>query len=168
MASVLALWCSVAALAEPPSQQALALPGCGPAWAERLLAAAQQGQDEVVRSLLYWGTAAEARDCEGRTALLIAAQKGDRGVAQILLEAGADPDAKDPDGWTPLLQALRYWNSRALALELLARGANVDAPGSDGTTALMLAARQGDPRVVRLLLAHGAPVDARDAKGMTR
>jgi ankyrin repeat protein len=48
---------------------------------------------------------------------------------------------------------------------LLDAGANADSPNADGMTALMLVARTGKVDAAKLLLEHGATVDARESFG---
>jgi len=46
--------------------------------------------------------------------------------------------------------------------DLLTNGAEVDVRDKNGMTPLLLAARKGNSEIVRLLLAHGANVNAQD------
>lgn len=86
----------------------------------------------------------------------------------MLLSSGADVTCCDDDGWTPLHLALRSTRRFSrLASELLDRGAKPNARTNNGLTPLMVAAGHGDARAVRLLLARGAEVDARDDLGRT-
>lgn len=78
-------------------------------------------------------------------------------VAQILLDRFL-VNTTDHHGATPLMHAALYADV-ALVRLLIGRGADVNAADKSGTTALMLAA--GDPEKVRVLLKHGAKVDAR-------
>lgn len=55
----------------------------------------------------------------------------------------------------------------ALVAVLLAAGANPNAQDRDGLTALMYAASQGRVELVKLLLAHGADVQVKNARGDT-
>ena len=55
-----------------------------------------------------------------------------------------------------------------LVEQLLDAGANVESPNGDGQTALMLAARIGALDVAKLLVEHGANVNANEAwRGQT-
>ena len=67
-------------------------------------------------------------------------------------------------------EALRkacFAGQRDLAAELLAAGAAIDAPGGEGMTPLHLAVWFADIPTVELLLAHGAPLEAKNVYGGT-
>lgn len=105
-------------------------------------------------------------------------------IAAALIEAGADVEAECTLGERPLHLAATYGWLPVLET-LLAAGATVDAPTAEappelwamaapkdaapawGQTALMVAAREGAVEAVRLLLRHGARLDARDSAGNT-
>jgi hypothetical protein len=66
----------------------------------RLLQAATEGHDALVRQLLALGAPANVTDERGTTALMIAARNGDLGILQALLSRGADPSVRDSQGRT--------------------------------------------------------------------
>jgi len=66
----------------------------------RLLQAAAEGNDTLVRQLLAQGAPSNARDERGATALMISARNGDLGMMQALLSRGADPSLSDNQGQT--------------------------------------------------------------------
>ena len=66
----------------------------------RLLQAAAEGNDTLVRQLLAQGAPANERDDRGATALMIGARNGDLGLMQALLSRGADPSLTDNQGQT--------------------------------------------------------------------
>jgi len=66
----------------------------------RLLQAASEGHDMVVRQLLATGAPVNVTDARGATALMIAARNGDLGMLQALLSRGADSSARDSQGQT--------------------------------------------------------------------
>jgi ankyrin repeat protein len=68
----------------------------------RLLQAATEGHDMVVRQLLASGAPVNMTDDRGTTALMIAARNGDLGMLQALLSRGADGSARDSQGRTVL------------------------------------------------------------------
>lgn len=114
-----------------------------------------------------------------------------------LLEGGLDPNTTDDRGNTGLLMAVRDGCFEAAALLLATSGVAVDQPNAAGETALMMAALRGhsewvvrltqrgaavhrsgwtplhyaasgpEPRVLTLLLARGAQLDATSANGTT-
>ena len=114
--------------------------------------------------------------------LMSAAEQGDIRRVRELLEQGADPDYKTKDGVTPLLWAATACNHELVRL-LLNAGANRDDRDSLGHTALMLAvlgpslkdkkryrtdsAKLDAQLTVQILLAYGADVRIKDAKGDT-
>ena len=66
----------------------------------KMLQAASEGNDTVVRQLLAQGAPANMRDDRGVTALMIAARNGDLGMMQTLLSRGADASIADNQGQT--------------------------------------------------------------------
>jgi truncated hemoglobin YjbI/ankyrin repeat protein len=100
----------------------------------------------------------------GQTLLHEAALAGDAELAAVLIRSGANPDAREAEGHTPLYRA----STGDVARVLLAAGATADvASGPTRGTPLHKAARRGYVSAAEALLAHGATIDARDAKGQT-
>ena len=148
----------------------------------------------VAALLLEHGADIDARDRWNRTALWTAVDRGRQAEAMLLLrhgpaldgalhravanrdadlvtallEAGAGPEEPDEDGWLPLHRATLKRTPTIIRL-LIARGASVDGPTLDASahTALQLAALDGDVEMSALLLAEGAHVEGRDARGRT-
>ena len=111
----------------------------------------------------------------GLSALTFAAREGDLESAKVLLEGGADVNETTEYGWTPLLTAT---NNRhyILGKYLMDRGADVNKANKGAWTPLYLATDNrniegGDYpvpkpdmdhlRFIKLLLEHGADVNAR-------
>jgi hypothetical protein len=67
-----------------------------------LIAAASNGDTEVVRSLLRTGAAVNLPSGSGWTALMRATNAGNIDCARILLETGADPNHRNDEGYTAL------------------------------------------------------------------
>lgn len=118
-----------------------------------------------------------ARNWLGHTLLHSAATGADPGVVAMLLELGAEVDARDELGHTPLAHLSNRLcdpastppddGSRA-ATHLIAAGADVNARcGVERQTPLHMAARRGNVPLGRLLIAHGAELDARSTQGET-
>ena len=78
-----------------------------------------------------------------------------------LLAAGADAKAANRYGVTPLYLACENANP-AMIERLLKAGADANAVSTEGETALMTVARTGVVEAAKVLLDHGANVDARE------
>ena len=83
-----------------------------------------------------------------------------------LLDLGASPN---PRGRFPFVGVAAFEGQLATARLLVEHGANLDARGQQDVTPLMMAAAatHPDPAIVRLLMAKGADVNARDKAGRT-
>ena len=134
---------------------------------EQLLAAAESGNADVVRTLLSRGADVNAKDSDGDTALLIAIKRfGNADVVRVLLDKGADINREDRNHRTPLWLAVSR-NKADVVRALLDKGVNINATSVDYETPLMTAAFFGNEDVVRVLLEKNADVNARDDKGET-
>jgi ankyrin repeat protein len=114
------------------------------------IAAARVGSAEVIRSLLDHGA-----DLVAGNVLGAAAQSGDIRVAQLLLERGADPNNGNKIGGPRPTSAKR-------ASEPPPMSSFLGIPEFIGGTPLMYAAHAGNIEVIKLLLAKGADVNARN------
>jgi uncharacterized protein len=115
----------------------------------------------LVESLLKAGAKAAVTNSYGSTPLSEAAVRGDTRVMEMLLKAGADPNTGNEDGQTPLMTLARTSNVEAAKL-LIRHHADVNAIEHwHNQTSLMFAAAENQPAMVKLLLDHGAQVDAR-------
>jgi ankyrin repeat protein len=128
----------------------------------RLIEAVKAADRDAVRVLLRdHGTAVEAADPDGTTALHWAVRNDDRVIVDLLLRAGAQVNASNRYGVTPLALAALNGNV-GIVTALLNAGANPNARLAENQTALMAAARAGRSEVVKVLLAHGADANARE------
>jgi hypothetical protein len=95
----------------------------------RLLQAANEGHDMVVRQVLAMGAPVNMPDERGATALMIAARNGDLGILQALLSRGADASARDREGRTVFEWAEPSSSTAKFVVAFLVeRGVSKDAP----------------------------------------
>ncbi len=96
--------------------------------------------------------------------LLAAASAGRAALFDRLIALGANVNAATGAGSTPLTEALKY--APAGVPTLLEHGANPDVV-TNGQTPLIIVVQTGNTNLTRLLLAHGAGVNARPPRGHT-
>ena len=128
----------------------------------------------IVAVLLKYGANVNFPTRDDVHPLHIASFKGEEQIIQILLKHGADTNVLDSNGMAPLLHPCDSQNAAAVAA-LLGHGANVNLPTNgrgtnanlpkmDGSYPLHIACDVGvvhvKETVVRMLLEHGADVDA--------
>ncbi len=105
-----------------------------------LIAASFKGNDRIVETLLAHGADPKVRDTTGKTAIVYAASRGFDDIVQRLLNAGVDPRE-------------RYSNDLTALMWTAGHDEGVGAGAVE--------------RVVELLLARGAKLDAADNRGRT-
>jgi hypothetical protein len=136
-----------------------------------LLEAVEKNDIGTVKKLLDAGTAVEARNAYGQTALHLAAGYGHVAVMELLLDRDADIEAAADFGHRPLMLAASNrcaWKTdeaceRAVAF-LLGRGPLLDARDNYGWTALHHAAYDGHALTVERLLLAGADPHVKNRK----
>jgi ankyrin repeat protein len=117
---------------------------------------------EVAAVLLEHGADPNARNVEERTPLH---EARDVEVARLLIERGAEVDAEAQYAFTPLMAAAREGLTECAEL-LLQHGADPNARELHrGKTVLHFAVMHED--ITRMLLDHGAEVNATDKRGNT-
>lgn len=115
---------------------------------------------DAAAALIARGADVNHANVNGVTPLELAAINGSAAMIAKLLEAGADANAANPNGQTVLMFAARTGVPEALEA-LIRGGAQVNAKDSPGQqSALMWAVLENHPGAVRVLLDHGAEVDA--------
>ena len=102
-----------------------------------------------------------APEADGTTPLHWAVRADDLAKVNQLLAAGADPKVANRYGVTPLYLACQNADP-AMIERLLKAGADANAVSTEGETALMTVARTGVVEAAKVLLDHGAKVDARE------
>ena len=128
----------------------------------RVVEAVKAGDKGALALLLRQRINVNTPEADGTTALHWAVREDDPDTADKLLRAGAAVNAANRYGVTPL--ALACLNGNPVLIErLLKAGADANAAGPEGETALMTVARAGSVDAARVLLAHGAVVDARES-----
>ena len=135
-----------------------------------LNAALAAGHLDIAQFLLGRGADVNSRSIDGQTGLYIASSRGYTDLVQsliALIDRGADLNAlctdynetSDEVLWTPLHLAVHDEQPDVVNL-LLERGADMEILSSRGQTALYMASSLGSAEVVRLLIDHGADVNA--------
>lgn len=105
------------------------------------------------------------RGTGGSTPLMYAALYGDAASLRQLIERGADPNASNDAGATALMWAIDDPDKVRLLLE---HGADPNAMSSESRTPLAIAlGNRGSASVVKLLLGHGANLDAKTHRGQS-
>jgi len=133
--------------------------------AERfLLAAAREGEPELVEGLVKAGAPVEARDGRGFTPLILATYHGHLSTSRVLLAHGADPCAVDRRGNSALMGAAFKGHSEIVQL-LLEHPCAVDQANSLRQTAMMFARLFGREEVAALLRNAGASETRVDDSG---
>ncbi len=134
--------------------------------AAALVKAAVDGNLAKVKQLVAAKAKLDDRGKYGWTPLVAAVANDKLDVALYLIEQGADVTLGDKEKNDPLKWAAirSEWvtshQNVKLAEALLDKGATADARDKDGCTPLLWAANRGAVKLVALLLAHGADVNA--------
>ncbi len=128
-----------------------------------LMQAALHADVDMVKWLIERGADVKLSNPQGATALHWAA--GEPSKVKVLLEAGADPNARTLLERTPLtIAAATYGNGESIRL-LLQHGADPKLVDRNGDGPLGNAATSADLEAMKLLLAAGAKVTERGARG---
>ncbi len=126
-----------------------------------LMAAADNGNLQLVQLLLGAGAKLNARNEYGQTALMHLGANATPELIRLLVGAGAKLNFTDKDGDTALMNIARWGKAEALRA-LVEAGAKVNERNHNGDTALMLAAAEAELDNVKVLLNAGADVNRRN------
>lgn len=119
-----------------------------------LIIAADQGFDEIVKTLIIKGAELEFKDQQGYTALARAAKNGHLTTLKILINAGAKVNVY-PEGQSVLMHVVEK-NNMLLSQIIIAAGADVNFSDEEGDTALKIARRKGFFDLDLMLVQAGA------------
>ncbi|EQC25948.1 TKL protein kinase [Saprolegnia diclina VS20] len=132
-------------------------------YATALYLAARNGHIDAVALLLDAGANVDTANGDNRTPLYAAAVWDHPSVVALLLSAGANVNLRNRGNCSPLDVACTKGHTEVARLLLEHPDMNVnDRPDSDNETNLMVAAEAGYTRIVSMLLAAHADVDAVD------
>ena len=123
----------------------------------------------IVRVLIDAGADIEAKDDIGMTPLFVASYHGMSMLVKMLVKAGADACGTDNTGTTCLTLAAGYGHTETVRYLVGLKGVDVNhvlAMALSGTS-LFLAVEGGHLKVVQVLIAAGADVEARSSEGLT-
>ena len=126
------------------------------------------GDEKAIAKLSADGADLEARDGSGRTPLHVAAYGSHEDAVQALAKAGADLNALEGQAYdiVTIAAVARDFEMVDLALSLGTKAGNVTSPYEG--TALIASAHLGHHKIVRRLIAAGAPLDHINNLGLDR
>ena len=127
----------------------------------RVVEAVKRGDKAAVETLLRQRVKVNTPEADGTTALHWAVRGDDLELTDNLIRAGADVKAANRYGVTAIYLASVNGNP-AIIERLIKAGVDANTAGPEGETALMTAARTGKIEAAKVLLDHGAAVDAKE------
>jgi hypothetical protein len=132
----------------------------------QLLVAAAKGELPAVEAALSDGADVNVRDDKGLEPLWLAAEKGHLQIVELLLKNGADPyTAHDAPRPITALGIAAMRGHAAIVSAMLRSG--IDPKNSKVADAFVWAALSGQTEVVKILVAAGVDLDARNEEGLT-
>jgi len=131
-----------------------------------LMAAANNGNIELINFLLSKGAIIDKQDNHGMSALLYAIRAGKFDATKLLIDKGASISIANASGFTPLIWAIHKKHPK-IAQYLIENNANVNISDKSGVTPLMEAAAHNIPEILQILIQKGANINAIDKKGYT-
>ena len=130
----------------------------GPGGWTPIMYAALYGDAGTVSLLLTEGADPNTQNDEGGTALMYAVDSEEK--TKLLLDHGANPNLRSGEGRTALVIAAGRAGCYPVVKLLLDKGADARIEPQDGRGALTMAGLSLDPKVIQLLLDHGANTKA--------
>jgi cytohesin len=128
--------------------------------------AALRGRKDMVELLIANGANMNARSGSMKwTPLHEAARKDNKEIAELLIAKGADVNAKSEYGNTPLDRAIQF--KRTETADLLRKHGGKTEKELEAEQSIHDAARLGITEAIKLHLAKGADVNAKDQNGKT-
>lgn len=129
-----------------------------------LLWALRRGRSVTAPMLIARGADVNVRPADGGTPLVAAVMRQRADLVEMLLDRGADPNFSGQEGVVvALCRAVSTGRTDVVRL-LLERGADPGVADSFGRAPLHLAQGKRAAEMARLLIQHGAPVNAPDAE----
>lgn len=131
-----------------------------------LMAAASNGNLEMVKLLVKKGAGINLLNAESKSALWYATTTGNPELVGFLLKSGARVNSADLSGMTPLMVAAVNGDVEVVKL-LIKHKAKLDMKHKDGDSALMYAIANGKTDVAGMLIKAGANVNVSNKYGAT-
>ena len=128
--------------------------------------AAEKGYYDIAELLIKRKAKINIQDNKLQTPLHLASRWGHYEIVQLLLDNNANKNIKDSKGNSPLHWAVIGGLSSAVTTEtLILGGADIELKNNDSNTPLHTAIINGNFEAVKILITHGANVNATDKKG---
>ena len=108
----------------------------------------------------------KSKNSRNQQPIRFASQGGSLPLVKLLLKYGADMESTPDDKGTPLITSL-HAKKFEIAEFFFKNGANVNIVGRDGECVIHEAIKTENPEMVKLALKYNAPLDLKDAQGIT-
>jgi ankyrin repeat protein len=133
-------------------------------YASHFFVAAERGNINAMRALLYSGMDANSTNGAGESVLMHAVRVGNAASVRYLLASGGNPNFKDSSGKTSVHHA-SLANNPSMIAELVTAGGNVNEKDNEGKTPLMDASSFGFHQAMAALRDSGVDVKLSDNAG---